>query len=162
MSINRKELFTMKSVHIYLCCFYLCTLTFIFCIENLLFTLFLFHRRKRIVCFLIPSPQEKYYKGIYFVGLAVVVFFTETVQNQIGTQHQSWIDSWLNSGLGENAELNSGWACLMPPGLGLRGWSHATRHRHFSKQTFIFTKSSAFHNANIFVVIPICVSQLWT
>jgi len=48
----------MKSVHIYLCRFYLCTLTFIFCIENLLFTLFLFHRRKRIVCFLLPLRKK--------------------------------------------------------------------------------------------------------
>jgi len=37
------------------------------------------------------SPQENYYKVMYFykVVMAVVVFFTETVQNQIGTQHQS-------------------------------------------------------------------------
>ena len=32
-----------------------------------------------------PSPKEKYYKVMYFykVGLAVIVFFAETVQNQL-------------------------------------------------------------------------------
>jgi len=47
------------------------------------------------------SPQENYYKVMYFykVVMAVVVFLRRQVQNQIGTQQQSRIDSWLRISL---------------------------------------------------------------
>ena len=152
----------MKSVHIYLCCFlFLCTLTFISCIENLLFTLFLFHRRKRIVCFLLPLRKKITTKWCTFTkcyGGSSILYGDSSKPNWNPTSIVNWFVT----------QFMIGGKCGIEFGVGL---SEATRHwikgvvayqavsDYLAHKLIYFTKSSAFNNANIFVVIPICVSR---
>jgi len=191
--------------HIFMFFLFLCTLTFIFCIENLSFTLFLFHRRRTIVCFLLPLRKKITTRDVLLqVVLAVVVFLRRQVQNQIGTQQQSRIglgtqnlarhnvhqigDTRSRSHVhalreragtspfpGDSAPGNSAGKRLMhKPSISIqdcyrgkiRNWIRGKGGGPMSPGigplstlNIKLYKIFCIHNANIFVVIPICVSR---
>jgi len=113
--------------HLFVVVFYICTLTFILCLENLLFiSSSLKDAKGKFVVSSLSARKILQSDVLLQSVMAVVVFFTETSSKPNWTPHSvNWIVTQFMIG-GQYGI-----------GFGGRGWSGATRPRPFSKQLTI-------------------------